>query len=51
MYRDVQATIMADAPGVPTDHPASVPLVAARVIDFAIHPVWFYNLARYGLGE
>lgn len=50
-YRDVQARIMADAPGVPTDHPATVPLVAKRVIDFSIHPVWFYNLSRYGLGE
>ncbi len=51
MYRDVQARIMADMPAVPTDHPTAVPLVAERVTNFAIHPVWYYTLERYGLSE
>jgi peptide/nickel transport system substrate-binding protein/oligopeptide transport system substrate-binding protein len=51
LYRDVQAAIMADAPAVPIDHPATVPLVAERVTNFFIHPVWFYELSRYRLSE
>lgn len=50
-YRDVEARIMAAMPGVPIFYPVSAPLVAERVTGFAIHPVWLFDLASYGLTQ
>jgi len=48
MYRELELQVMEDAPWVPVMFPAIDTFVSDRVTDFAPHPVWFVDLAKYG---
>lgn len=50
-YQDLELRIMEDAPWVPIIFPLTDTFLSSRVTDFAPHPVWFIDLARYGAEE
>jgi ABC-type transport system substrate-binding protein len=51
MYSSLQKEILAQVPAIPTDNESKAILVSARTTPFAIHPVWLYDLRRYGLSS
>lgn len=48
MYQELELQVMEDAPWVPVLFPAIDTFVSNRVTNFAPHPVWFVDLAKYG---
>jgi ABC-type transport system substrate-binding protein len=52
VYQDIQDRIMADAPWAPLVTQQWTILVSERVQPaFYLHPVWYYELARYAVAE
>lgn len=51
-YQEVQRQIMEQAPLVPTYHDSWTALISDRVTGFdELHPLWAYDLAKYGVEE
>ena len=48
MYQQLELQVMEDAPWVPVMFPAVDTFISDRVTNFAPHPVWFVDLAKYG---
>ena len=51
MYQELEEAVMADAPLVPLLHPSVDTFLSERVTNFAPHPVWFVDLAAYGVSD
>lgn len=43
-YQEIQTKIMAEAPWVPLRHQVWFTLTSTRLANFALHPVWLYDL-------
>ena len=50
LYQELELRVMEDAPWIPIIFPSVDTFLSDRVTDFAPHPVWFVDLARYGVG-
>ena len=51
MYQELELQVMDDAPWVPVYFPAQDTFISDRVTNFAPHPVWFVDLAKYGIAD
>ena len=51
MYQELEEAVMADAPLVPLLHPSVDTFLSERVTNFEPHPVWFVDLAAYGVSD
>jgi ABC-type transport system substrate-binding protein len=51
MYSQLQRDILQQVPAVPLNNESKAILVTPRTTPFAIHPVWLYDLKRYGLSS
>jgi ABC-type transport system substrate-binding protein len=51
MYQELELRVMEDAPWVPVYFPAQDTFISGRVTNFAPHPVWFVDLAKYGIAD
>ena len=51
MYQELELRVMEDAPWVPVYFPAQDTFISARVTNFEPHPVWFVDLAKYGIAD
>jgi ABC-type transport system substrate-binding protein len=51
MYQELEQRVMEDAPWVPLVFPAIDTFISERVTDFAPHPVWFVDMAKYGVSD
>lgn len=50
-YQELERRVMEDAPWVPLFFPAIDTFLSSRVTNFEPHPVWFIDLAAYGVEE
>jgi peptide/nickel transport system substrate-binding protein len=50
-YQEIQRQIMAEAPWVPLVHLSQYTLISKRVGDFAMHPVWLFDIATFSLKQ
>jgi len=48
MYQQLELQVMEDAPWVPVFFPSVDTFLSERVTNFAPHPVWLVDLAKYG---
>jgi len=51
MYSDLQREILKQVPAIPLNNESKAILITPRTTPFAIHPVWLYDLKRYGLSS
>lgn len=49
MYQELEQRVMEDAPWVPIYFPATDTFISDRLTNFDPHPVWFVDLAKYGV--
>jgi ABC-type transport system substrate-binding protein len=50
-FQEIQRRLMEASPVVPIDHQETVVVVAGRVTNFFLHPVWTFDFASYGLSQ
>jgi ABC-type transport system substrate-binding protein len=51
MYQELELRVMEDAPWVPITFPTVDTFLSNRVTNFAPHPVWFVDMAKYAVTD